>query len=131
MTATTIAAALQDLLLTPGVPLEAAIDKHFAPDYRQRTDGAWSDRAEFGQHIAHLRSIVVGGRIEVHEELADGPVYAERHTIELTKTDGSVVRSEVYVFGERTPDGRFQRIEETVLLLSGTEADRNIGRARS
>ncbi|WP_441246653.1 nuclear transport factor 2 family protein [Kitasatospora sp. McL0602] len=127
---TTIAAALTDLLLTPGSDLAEAVDRHFAPDYRQRTDGSWADRAEFTEHIAHLRQLVASGSIEVHEELTDGTRYADRHTVEVTKLDGAQVRMEVYLFGEFAPDGRFRRIEETTLLLSGAEADRELGSAR-
>jgi hypothetical protein len=128
--AATIATALHDLLFNAALDLPEALDRHFSPDYRQRTDGVWSSRAEFAEHIAHLRAITGSGAIHVHEELSSEPFYAERHTVELTKTDGSRVRTEVYVFGEHAPDGRFRRIEETTLLLSGTKKDRDIGRAR-
>lgn len=127
----TIATALTDLLLTPDLPLATAIDRHFAPDYRQRTDGVWADRAEFAEHIAHLRTVVADGTIQVHEELADGPYYAERHTIDVVKVDGSTASHEVYVFAEHAPDGRFTRLEEVTLMLSGAEADRGLGSARS
>ncbi|MYV98010.1 nuclear transport factor 2 family protein [Streptomyces sp. SID3343] len=131
MSCTGIAAALTDLLFHPELDLDTAIDRHFAPDYRQRTDGVWADRAGFAEHIAHLRTIVVGGSIEVHEELSDGSIYADRHTIDVHKADGSTVVMEVYVFGEFAPDGRFRRIEETTLMLSGTAADRGLGSARA
>jgi hypothetical protein len=36
---TNIAAALGDLIFKPGLDLQEAPDRHFAPDYRQRTDG--------------------------------------------------------------------------------------------
>ncbi|MGW4847421.1 nuclear transport factor 2 family protein [Nocardia brasiliensis] len=130
MNRTDIRAALTDLLFTPDLDLREAADRHFAPDYHQRTDGEWADRAGFVEHIAHLRTIVAAGSVEVHDELYDGPRYADRHTVELTKTDGSTVCTEVYVFGEFAPDGRFNRIEETTLMLYGSEADRNIGSAR-
>ncbi|MFJ5228529.1 nuclear transport factor 2 family protein [Kitasatospora sp. NPDC088391] len=130
MTRTGIEAALTDLLLTPGLPLAEAADRHFAPDYRQRTDGGWADRDEFLAHIAHLRTLVADGRVEVHEELRDGARYADRHTVHLTKTDGSAVSMEVYVFADLAPDGRFRRIEETTLLLAGAAADRDLGSAR-
>ena len=130
MCSTGIAPALNDLLLNRSMDLDGAIDKHFAPYYRQRTDGVWSNCAEFAEHIAHLRAVVSHGTLEVHEELRDGSIYAERHTIDVTKTDGSRVVTEVYVFGECAPDGRFLRIEETTLMLSGSEADRNLGSAR-
>ncbi|MFI6151734.1 nuclear transport factor 2 family protein [Kitasatospora sp. NPDC051170] len=127
---TDIATALTDLLLTPGLPLDEALDRHFAPDYRQRTDGSWADRAEFAAHIAHLREIVVGGEVQVFEELAQGDLYADRHVVDVRKTDGSSVRMEVYVFAELAADGRFRRIEETTLMLEGSDADRDLGSAR-
>ncbi|MEU5693293.1 nuclear transport factor 2 family protein [Actinosynnema sp. NPDC020468] len=130
MDRTGIRAALTDLLFTPDLDLHEAADRHFSPDYRQRTDGEWADREGFIAHIAHLRTIVTAGSVEVHDELYDGAHYADRHTVEVTKADGSTVRTEVYVFGEFAPDGRFSRIEETTLLLHGSDADRNIGRAR-
>ena len=117
-------------MLRPEIPLDAALDRHFAPGYRQRTDGEWTDRAQFAAHIAHLREIVADGRISVHEELTSGSTYAERHTIELTKRDGTVVVMEVYAFGEHAADGRFARIEEVTLMLLGHESDRNLGSSR-
>ncbi|MFD5737802.1 nuclear transport factor 2 family protein [Streptomyces sioyaensis] len=130
MSRTGIAAALTDLLFTPALGLDEAADRHFAPDYRQRTDGGWADRNEFLQHIAHLRTVVADGSIEVHDELSDGLRYADRHTVHVTKNDGSAVRTEVYVFGEFAADGRFRRIEETTLMLEGSDADRDLGSAR-
>ncbi|MGW2253330.1 nuclear transport factor 2 family protein [Kitasatospora sp. NPDC001660] len=127
---TTITAALADLLLTPGLPLEEAVERHFTPDYRQRTDGSWADRAGFMEHIGHLRAVVASGRIDVHEELTDGTRTADRHTVHVVKTDGTEVSMEVYLFGEFGPCGRFKRIEETTLLLKGAETDRDLGSAR-
>jgi hypothetical protein len=130
MNHTDIRTAVTDLLFTSGLDLDQAADRHFAPDYRQRTDGRWDSRTEFLTHIAHLRGVVAGGSVEVHDELAVGDRYADRHTVTVTKTDGSMVRMEVYVFAEFAPDGRFRRIEETTLMLEGAEADRNLGSAR-
>ncbi|MET9964173.1 nuclear transport factor 2 family protein [Streptomyces sp. NPDC006326] len=130
MTRTGIEAALTDLILSSDLPVQEAVDRHFTPEYRQRTDGRWDDRAGFVEHITHVRSVVSGGRVEVHDELYDGGKYADRHTVHLTKTDGSTVSMEVYVFAEIGPDGRFSRIEETTLLLQGSDADRGIGSAR-
>ncbi|WP_035796904.1 nuclear transport factor 2 family protein [Kitasatospora mediocidica] len=127
---TSIAAALTDLLLTPGLELTEAVDRHFTPDYRQRTDGRWDDHSAFTSHIAHLRTVVAGGSVEVLEELAQGDRYADRHIVDITKTDGSTVRMEVYLFAEIAPDGRFRRIEETTLMLQGADGDRNLGSAR-
>ncbi|MFK8907887.1 nuclear transport factor 2 family protein [Streptomyces sp. YS-3] len=125
-----IATALNDLLFNRGITVEEATDRYFAPDYRQRTDGEWADRAGFVEHITHLRTVVADGRVTVHDELYDGAKYADRHTVDITKTDGSTVSMEVYVFADFAPDGRFRRIEETTLMLSGGAGDRNLGSAR-
>jgi hypothetical protein len=127
---TSITTAMTDLLFTPDLPLEEALDRHFAPGYRQRTDGVWADRAEFAEHIAHLRQVVAGGAVRVHEELASGSDYADRHTVDVVKVDGSTASLEVYVFAERGPDGRFVRLEEVTLMVAGSEADRGLGSAR-
>lgn len=130
MNRTGIASALSDLLFNQDITLEEAAERHFAPDYRQRTDGEWADRAEFLDHIRHLRGIVANGKVEVHDELYDGNKYADRHTCHITKNDGTTVTIEVYLFADLAPDGRFQRIEETTLMLSGSAADRTLGSAR-
>ncbi|SEE34623.1 SnoaL-like domain-containing protein [Streptomyces sp. 2231.1] len=130
MAPTGIEAALNDLLFNRALTLQEAADRHFTPEYRQRTDGRWADRNEFLEHIAHLRTLVADGHVEVHEELYDGSKYADRHTAHITKKDGSVVRMEVYVFADLAADGRFSRIEETTLMLQGSHSDRDLGSAR-
>ncbi|MEW9515299.1 nuclear transport factor 2 family protein [Streptomyces tubercidicus] len=130
MTRTGIKAALNDLIFSRDLTVQDAAERHFTPEYRQRTDGEWLDRAGFVEHITHLRTLVADGEIEVHDELYDGSKYADRHTVHVTKKDGSTVRLEVYVFADFAPDGRFSRIEETTLMLQGAATDRGIASAR-
>ncbi|MFI8392718.1 nuclear transport factor 2 family protein [Streptomyces sp. NPDC085540] len=127
MTSTDITRAIHDLLFTPGLDLTEAVDRHFSPDYRQRTNGVWSDRTSFVQHMTRLRSLIRSGRIEVHDELRDGSRYADRHTVTLLHYDGHTSRIEVYLFAELAPDGRFQRVEETTLLVAGHADDGDLG----
>jgi hypothetical protein len=129
-TYTDIQSALTDLLFRPELDLVTATDRHFALDYRQRTDGRWDEREGFIEHIAHLRSIIAGGTVRVLDEFRDGARYADRHVVEIVKRDGSRVEMEVYVFAEFAADGRFRRVEETTLMLAGVETDRALGSAR-
>ncbi|OZM83106.1 nuclear transport factor 2 family protein [Pseudonocardia sp. MH-G8] len=129
MARTGMRAALTDLLFNADLTVEDAVDRHFAPDYRQRTDGQWDDRAGFVAHISHLRTVVAEGFVEVHDELYDGTRYADRHTAHITKKGGSTVRMEVYAIGDLAPDGRFRRVEEVTLMLQGSDSDRAIGNA--
>ncbi|MFJ9592166.1 nuclear transport factor 2 family protein [Streptomyces virginiae] len=127
MTSTDITRAITDLLFTPGLDLTEALDRHFTPDYRQRTDGVWSDRTAFVQHMTRLRSLVSDGHIEVHDELRDGARYADRHTVTVTQHNGRTSSTEVYLFAVMAPDGRFQSVEETTLLVAGHPDDGNLG----
>ncbi|MFC4298672.1 nuclear transport factor 2 family protein [Castellaniella hirudinis] len=130
MKAITIHTALDALLNQKHLPLEKVLNRHFSPDYRQRTNGQWDDREGFMRHARKLREVVVSARIEVLEELRDGDHYADRHRVRITKRDGSQVIQEVYLFAQIDQDGRFARIEETTLMLEGAETDRDIGSAK-
>lgn len=127
---TSIATALNDLLFDRQCDVDTAVERHFADGYRQRTDGVWSDRAEFAEHITHLRGVLVDGHVEVHDELLAGDRYADRHTVYARKIDGSAVAFEVLVFAELAADGRFRQIIETTTMLAGAGGDHNLGSAR-
>jgi len=127
---TDIKTALDDLIGNRAMPLDEAADRHFSPHYRQRTNGTWDDRAGFLEHITHLREAVATISVEVLDELVDGRRYADRHVVTIRKRDGEQVVQEVYLFGDLDEHGRFERVEETTLMLSGAEADRSLGNAK-
>lgn len=114
---TSLKDAVQDLLNHRHLSVEQAADRHFAPGFRQRTNGHWDDRDAVVARIAQLREMVDHASITVLDELADGPRYAERHAIELIMRDGQRIVQEVYVFAQRDPGGRFACIEEATVML--------------
>ena len=99
---TTVAVAL-DELLDSTLPLDDAIDRHFSPTYRQRTNGSWDDRDEFAAHIAHLRTLVQHATVTVLDELYNGDAFAERHVIDIVKVDGGRVIQEVCTSANSPP----------------------------
>jgi hypothetical protein len=112
-----ISAALHDLIVERDLPVEQALARHFTDAYRQSTNGDWVDRATFGQQITQLRSFLELVEIDVLGELQQDSAYAERHIINATQVDGSVLRQEVFVFADIAADGRFDRLEELVRPL--------------
>ncbi|MYW04317.1 nuclear transport factor 2 family protein [Streptomyces sp. SID3343] len=125
-----IAAALDALFFDRTSAVEEAVSAHFTDDYRQCTDGVWSDRGEFVQHVRFMRDGLVGGRVDVHEELRDGDRYAARLTVHGVKADGSAFATAVYSFAELADDGRFRRIREVTTLLQGSPDDAHLASAR-
>ena len=45
---TTLKAAVDDLFNNRRLPAPEAVDRHFAPAFRQRVDGSWVDRSPTG-----------------------------------------------------------------------------------
>jgi hypothetical protein len=111
-------------------PLEATIDRYFAPDYEQRTDGEIADRNDFIEHIRALRAVVASGEIEVIEVVRQGDRIADRHRVTVTKRDGARSQLEVYLFGQFAEDGRLQRVDEVSRLITGNDEDANLARTR-
>jgi hypothetical protein len=117
---TTLRDALADLLENHDLPVDEAADRHISPDFRQRTNGQWDDRAGFLARITHLRSNTQEVTITVLDEITDGSRYAERHLIDLLGADGRRFVHEVYVFAALDSDGRFVRIEEATVMAEPT-----------
>ena len=127
MQAINIKTVLDEVINQQGLPLEKVLDRYFSPSYRQRTNGCWEDRNGFANHARKLREICTSAKIEVLDELRDGNFYATRHRVHCIKRDGADVVMEVYLFAEMEESGRFLRVEETTLMLKGTESDRDLG----
>lgn len=126
---TTLKDAFEDLFENRDVPFDESADRHFSPDFRQRTNGQWLDRATFLAGVAHLRDNVERVTVTVLDEVIDGHQYAERHLVGLLDAHGQHVVQEVYLFADLDSDGRFARIEEVTLSLHIDEPNRQQGDA--
>jgi len=115
---TGMAAALDELLNERDTPVAEVMARHFAPGYRQRTDGTWADWAQVARNLTRIRTALRSVRIEMLDELTDGRAYADRHVLTVEMTDGTSQVRESYVFGRLAEDGRFERIEEVTLVTS-------------
>lgn len=114
----TIKAAVEDLLNNRQLTAVEAVDRHFGPTFRQRTNGSWDDRPAVLARIVQLRELVEHATITVLDELYLGDRHAERHIIDLVQRDGTRIVQEVYVFAERDTGGRFTRIEESTVVMT-------------
>ncbi|MGF9364743.1 nuclear transport factor 2 family protein [Klebsiella pneumoniae] len=90
----------------------------------------WEGLDGFAQHARRLREIIAFAKIELHDELRNGNLYATRHRVLCTRRSGEEVDMEVYMFAEIDDSGRFIRIEEATLMLKGRESDRDLGSVR-
>lgn len=109
--------AIEGLLNNRKLTVDEAADKHFTPNFRQRTNGSWDDRIAVIARITALREVIAQVTVTVLNEFDNATSYAERHIIEMLKHDGERIYQEVYVFAARDNDQRFTQIEEITLKL--------------
>jgi hypothetical protein len=62
---TTIRDAVEDLLNNRRLSVREAVDRHYAPGFRQRTNGSWDDRSALLVRMAELRTVVEHATITV------------------------------------------------------------------
>ena len=72
--------------------------------------------------VARVRTGIARGSVTVLDEFNDDSAYAERHILDLTMTDGSTDRREIYLFGSFAEDGRFRSLSEVGFSLVTGEA---------
>jgi hypothetical protein len=119
---TRIRAIIEDVLGHRALSIEDAADRHYSPQFRQRINGQWAERAEVLTRLSALRESTTLIQMTVLDELVDGQRYAERHIIKLRTTEGQQVSQEVYVFGQLDADGRLTWVEELSRSLPDNEA---------
>jgi hypothetical protein len=107
-----ISDALVELVFSPLRSVEDVMDTYFADDYVHCMNGIAYSRADFAARASGARLKISHGTVTTLDELRDGQSYAERHLLDIVNSDGSVERTEVFVIGQYSPDGRFARLNE-------------------
>ncbi|MEV6219077.1 nuclear transport factor 2 family protein [Nocardia sp. NPDC051833] len=88
------------------------VDRFHAPEVVQIADGIRLDRDRLVAHLRPMRKNLRDYRFEVHEVIADGARMAARLTIHATMRTTGTVATEVFLFGEFTPDGKLLRADQ-------------------
>ena len=101
------------------------VSRFFSEDYVQTTDGHSLRYSEFIEHIRHVIAVTDRIEVDVVDVIRDGDRIADRHTVKLTRKDGTRALLEVYLFGTLY-SGRFTRVIETTRLVEGGESSRDL-----
>ncbi|MGW5922127.1 nuclear transport factor 2 family protein [Nocardia fluminea] len=88
------------------------VDRFHTPDIVQIADGIRLDRDRLIAHLRPVRKNLRDYRFEIHEVIADGDRIAARMTIHATMRKTGPLTTELFLFGEFTPDGRLRRAEQ-------------------
>ena len=85
------------------------VDRYYTPDVEQVADGVTLDRQRLIDHLRPVRRNLVAWEYDVHEAMRSGDRLAARFTIHAELRRGRKISTEVYLFGELSPDGRLRR----------------------
>ncbi len=88
------------------------VDRFHSPDVVQIADGIRLDRDRLIAHLRPVRKNLRDYRFEIHEVIADGDRIAARMTIHATMRKTGPLTTELFLFGEFTPDGRLRRADQ-------------------
>jgi hypothetical protein len=115
----TYQAALQSLFSGRAEDTEADLTRLFTPTFIQQGDGDAHDFPAWVAHVRWLREILSPGSVSltVTHFLREGNQLADRHLGTTTMPDGTVGRSETFMWVEIAEDGRIERLVETVQRL--------------
>lgn len=110
----TYQAALISLFSGKPEDTEQDLSKLLAPNFTQRDEDGTRDFAAFVAHMRWLRENVPQVTLTITRFLRDGSQIADMHIGLTTLEDGTVLKSETYMFGEVADDGRLLSLVETV-----------------
>lgn len=101
-----------------GADAAAVVDRYYTPDIEQVADGVTLDRQRLIDHLRPVRKNVVSCTYDVHEALRTGDRLAARFTIHAELRRGRTISTEVYLFAELAPDGRFRHTTQATRDVS-------------
>jgi hypothetical protein len=103
-----------------------AIANYFAPDYQQVSDGKTIDYGGFVAHIEALHSQQLSFKPFIfHEIIHEGNKIVTRHTSEITKPSGELLKAEVLAIFE-VRDAKISRCWELSHIIGGNSQDQQL-----
>ncbi|RKR86824.1 SnoaL-like protein [Micromonospora pisi] len=109
-----------------GYPVEVAFgeddaatvfDRYHTPDFVLYNDGIPLDREKLLAHVRPARRRAASVHTELHETLVSGDRVAARYILTAVMVKGSVIATEIYMFGQLARDGRLQRVDQLTRLV--------------
>ncbi|SRR6266511_3402831 len=90
----------------------AVFDRYHTPEFVMCNDGIQFDREKLLAHVRPARKRAKGVRVEVHETVSTADRVAARYTLTADMVTGTTIATEIYMFGQRSADGRLRRVDQ-------------------
>ena len=87
-------------------------DRYHTQDFIMCNDRIQLDREKLLAHVRPARKRAKGVRVEIHETVSTADQVAARYTLTADMSTGNTIATEIYMFGQRSADGRLQRVDQ-------------------
>jgi hypothetical protein len=96
---------------------ETVLDRYHVPGYELVNDGVVLDRQRLLEHVRPARKRASAIQVDVDDALTDGDRVAARYRLCARMRNGTVITTEISMFGRLAPDGRLRRVTQLTRTL--------------
>jgi hypothetical protein len=101
----------------------AVFDRYHTPDFVLHNDGIPLDREKLLAHVRPARRRATSVHTQLQETVISGDRVAARYILTAAMAKGTVIATEIYMFGQLAGDGRLQRVDQLTRLVPAPLAD--------
>ena len=99
----------------------AVMDRYHTPNFEIVNDGIRPDRDRLLAHVRAGRKNATSVQVVVHDAVIDGDRVAARYALTAAMRKGSVIATEIYMFGHLSPDGRLHHVDQVTRSIPTTD----------
>ncbi|MFC4533891.1 nuclear transport factor 2 family protein [Sphaerisporangium dianthi] len=100
---------------------ETVMDRYHTSDYELVNDGIVLDRKRLLDHIRPARKRATAVQVEVEVAIVDGDRVAAWYRLIASMRKGSVIATEIHMFGRLADDGRLRRATQLTRTIPATD----------
>lgn len=104
--------ALTQQLMAGDDAAATVIGRFYTPDIVVWNDGVRLDHDRLVRHMHPVRANLDGFRFDVHESVRQDQQIAARYTLTAHLRHGHTVATEIHMFAELAPDGRYRHVHQ-------------------
>lgn len=110
--------ALTQQLMAGTDDAATVIGRFYTPDIVVWNDGVRLDHDRLVRHVHPVRANLDDFRFDVHGTVSQGQRLAARYTLTARLRQGHTAATEIHMFAELAPDGRYRRVHQITRNLA-------------
>jgi hypothetical protein len=98
------------------------MDHYHTREFEMINDGLRLDRERLLAHVRTGRKNAASVQVTIHDTVIEGNRIAARYTLTATMRKGSMIATEIYMFGQLAPDGRLHHVDQVTRTIPAADS---------